>query len=107
MSGGRFEYKQFHIREIREAIEAELENMGKEIPRTEQWHDEEWLQKYPKDRYYPEYKPETVREFKKALKILKLAYIYAQRIDWFLSGDDGEDSFHERLNEEVRKIKLF
>ena len=107
MSGGRFEYKQFHIREIREAIEAELENMGKEIPQTENWHTEDWVIKYPEDRFYPTYTPKTVKEFEKAIKILKLAEIYAQRIDWFLSGDDGEDSFHERLNEEIRKIKLF
>lgn len=31
--------------------------------------------------------------------------IYTQRIDWLLSGDDGEESFHSRLKEELDKLK--
>jgi hypothetical protein len=34
-----------------------------------------------------------------------LAKIYAQRVDWFLSGDDGEETFHERLKEDLGLIK--
>jgi hypothetical protein len=34
-----------------------------------------------------------------------MAEIYAQRIDWLLSGDDGEDSFRERLKEDLEKLK--
>ena len=52
-----------------------------------------------------EYSKETIKEFKKGLAILKKAYIYAQRIDWLLSGDDGEESFHERLKEELDNLK--
>ena len=26
---------------------------------------------------------------------------YTQRIDWLVSGDDGEDSFHSRLKKEL------
>jgi len=33
--------------------------------------------------------------------VLRKAAIYAQRIDWLLSGDDGEESFLERLKEEL------
>ena len=39
------------------------------------------------------------------MHILKQAEIYAQRIDWLLSGDDGEESFHERLKEELEELK--
>lgn len=49
--------------------------------------------------------PEIIEEFKKGLKILKMAYIYAQRIDWLLSGDDGEDSFKKRLKEELAELE--
>ena len=49
--------------------------------------------------------PEIVEEFKKGLKILKTAAIYAQRIDWLLSGDDGEVSFKERLKEELEELE--
>lgn len=36
---------------------------------------------------------------------MKQAEVYAQRIDWLLSGDDGEESFHERLKEDLDKLK--
>lgn len=104
MSGGRFNYNQFQIEEITRGVEDELNKMGKEIPRKDQWRDANMLREYPEDRYYPIHKPETVREFKEAVRILKLAYIYTQRIDWFLSGDDGEDTFHERLKEDLGKL---
>ena len=37
--------------------------------------------------------------------MLKKAYIYAQRVDWLLSGDDGNESFIERLTEELNKLE--
>jgi hypothetical protein len=46
----------------------------------------------------------VIEEFKKGLKILKLASIYAQRIDWLLSGDDSEKSFLERLKKELGNL---
>ena len=33
---------------------------------------------------------------------MRAAAIYAQRIDWLVSGDDGEETFHQRLAEELR-----
>lgn len=50
------------------------------------------------------YSKETIKEFKKAVKYLKKAQIYAQRIDWLLSGDDGEETFHKRLKEDLEKL---
>ena len=46
---------------------------------------------------------------KEGIHHLKIAYIYAQRIDWLLSGDDGEETFLERLQKELEdyeKISL-
>ena len=34
-----------------------------------------------------------------------MAAIYAQRIDWLLSGDDGEESFKRRLKEELDELE--
>ena len=51
------------------------------------------------------YTEETLAEFRKAIEVLKQAEVYAQRIDWLLSGDDGEDNFHERLKEDLEKLK--
>lgn len=39
------------------------------------------------------------------LDYLNLAGIYTQRLDWLFSGDDGEDSFFERLEEELEKYE--
>ena len=51
------------------------------------------------------YSKETIEEFKKGLSLLRKAYVYAQRIDWLLSDDDGEESFHKRLKEELGNLK--
>jgi hypothetical protein len=33
-----------------------------------------------------------------------MAAIYVQRIDWLMSGDDGEESFMRRLKEELDEL---
>ena len=44
---------------------------------------------------------ETLKEFEKGMEYVRLAQIYTQRIDWLLSGDDGEESFYQRLKEDL------
>lgn len=60
---------------------------------------------YEEAPYFPEYTPETIQEFRNGVEILKKASVYAQRIDWLISGDDGEDSFHKRLKEDLKKLE--
>lgn len=86
MSGGYFDYQQYHITDIADSIQSVLDADLEEKP----WYD---------------YREDTKEEFKKAIKLLREAAIYAQRIDWLLSGDDSEDSFHERLQEELKEIE--
>ena len=63
-------------------------------------------EEYADGKWYFEIEDDCVfEEFKKGLKILKTAAIYAQRIDWFLSGDDGEESFKRRLKEELEELE--
>jgi hypothetical protein len=104
MSGGRFEYKQYCIGDIVDVIERHLNRQGKERPEDDLWVDEEYLEKYPEERYYETYPEDIQRSFKEGIKFMKLAEVYAQRIDWFLSGDDGEDSFRKRLNEDLKEL---
>lgn len=47
------------------------------------------------------YSKETQKEFDNAIELINRAYIYAHRIDYLISGDDGEDTFHERLHREL------
>ena len=106
MSGGHFNYKQYHIQEILESIQEELNSQGKPKDKEELWNDKEYYVNYPEEKFNRTYPKEIQDRFKEAIKHLKLAHIYAQRIDWFLSGDDGEESFLTRLKEELDEIKL-
>lgn len=93
MSGGYFDYQQFHIGGISRAIEELIESN----------HDQtlnSWGEKVGRN-----YSDETIAKFKQAVTVLKKAEAMAQRIDWLVSGDDSEESFHRRWNEEVNKIK--
>jgi len=48
---------------------------------------------------------ETILKFVDAVEIIRKAVIYIHRIDWLLSGDDGEKEFLERLEEELTEEK--
>lgn len=109
MSGGRFEYNQYKIREIADYIDEEIRRSGRK--KTDQEiedegnYDPEWYERYPEDRFYYKYPDEVIKEFERGYYILRLAEIYAQRIDWLLSGDDGDESFIRRLAEEKEILK--
>lgn len=96
MSGGAFDYDQYRIRTIWETIQSALDRQG-QLRESGYWMD--------KDEYYETYDDEIVELFKKGIEVLKEAEVYAQRIDWFLSGDDGDDNFKRRLKEELGKLK--
>ena len=105
MSGGHFDYKQFEIEQIIDSIERIIENNGRkktdEELKDEFWHGPDWYERYPEDLYHYKYPDEVIEKFKEGVDALRKAAIYAQRIDWLLSGDDGEESFLERLKEEL------
>ena len=79
MSGGHFDYNQGYISRIADDLEASLKDDS--------------------------FSPETLLEFRKGFNILQKAYVYAQRIDWLMSGDDDEDTFHKRLKHDLGHIK--
>ena len=35
---------------------------------------------------------------------LKKCSVHMQRLDWFLSGDDGQETYHKRLKEDLDKL---
>jgi hypothetical protein len=79
MSGGHFDYAQYKINDIANSIEKLISENT-------------------------EYSEETIHEFRIGLDALKKAAVYAQRIDWLVSGDDSEKSFHSRLAEDLGKL---
>ena len=93
MSGGHFDYSQYRIGDI----SIEIEELIASNDSTD------------KDSFNQEvgrhYSSETISKFKETSKCLRLAQAMAQRVDWLVSGDDGEDSFHRRWEEEVTPLK--
>lgn len=89
MSGGHFNYEQYKIGQIADQVEQLILKNGTST--TDEWGH----------TYCSDYSAETIAEFKKGLEFLKLAEVYVQRIDWLVSGDDGEETFHERLKSDL------
>lgn len=116
MSGGHFEYKQYYIDDIVTDVERYV--YGQELDDDYDvdyhikecgWYTEEqktWIRKHK--RTLPnvsEFDDDTIALFKEGIRKLKEAEIYAQRIDWLLSGDDGEDDFKERLSRDLLELQ--
>ena len=85
MSGGYFDYKQYEIDRIADQVE-QLIIMNDE------------------NEYY-RYPSRVVDEFRKGQDLLRRAAVYAQRIDWLVSGDDGAERFLERLAEDLEELE--
>ena len=102
MSGGVFEYNQYKIRMIWEEIQNELDKQGQE-KQVAHW-EKEYYEKYPEARFEEVYREDVQQIFKDGIESLKKAEVYAQRIDWYLSGDDGEDSLVSRLKSDLDKL---
>ena len=108
MSGGAFDYNQYKIGYIADQIDEVIVKNGLEkTPEElkEHWIDPDWYKKYPEDLFHYKYPDEVIEKMKDAVKALKIAQEYAQRVDWLLSGDDGEESFLSRLEENLKKIE--
>lgn len=105
MSGGHFDYNQYKINDITNELEKVINKNGKLRKKEDLYYSEEFYKEFPDEKYYYKYPKEVITEFKKGLKILKQASIYTQRIDWFLSGDDGEETFLERLEKELKELE--
>ena len=88
MSGGRFQYSQHRLFDIVEEIKEIIEH--NDIP--DEWGNAN------------NFSDETILEFRKGIEILNRAYVYAQRIDWLVSGDDSEPYFHTRLQQELKEL---
>ena len=108
MSGGAFDYNQYKIGYMVDQIEETVVKNGVEKTpedlKEEGWRDPDWYKKYPEDLFHYKYPDEVIEKMKEGINALKRAQIYAHRIDWLLSGDDGEESFLRRLEEELNEL---
>lgn len=85
MSGGHFDHNQYHLDDIADKIEDAIRSNGKN----------DWSN----------FSEETLDDFRTAISLLRVARVYVQRIDWLLSDDDGEDTFHTRLKEDLERLE--
>ncbi|MEW6095264.1 MAG: hypothetical protein AB1567_01875 [bacterium] len=92
MSGGHFDYQEFRLEEIATEIQKLIDN-----------NDSDLLDEYS-DLVGKHYSPETIEKFKEAVRFLAIAEIYATRIDYLVSGDDSEETFHKKLIKQLNKV---
>jgi len=92
MSGGHWDYKQDAMLDI-------IDDLSNIIINNESNQKDDYG-----DPIGKQHSPETIDKFKKAVRSLRIAYIYAKRIDWMLSGDDSIESFNKRLYEELAEL---
>lgn len=85
MSGGYFNYLQYRVMDV-------AEQLGELIERIENPVPDEWNHEFSK---------ETLDKFKECYTMLNIGGKILHRIDWLVSADDDEESFHERLKEDM------
>lgn len=79
MSGGGIDYAQFKISTIIDDVKKAYEQHSR----------------------YEQLSQITIDDLQHFLTILKLTEVYAERFDYLFGGDDGEETFHERLQEDL------
>lgn len=84
MSGGAFDYRQGVINQLID----DLERLLCEQRKVE-------LRQFPRVSNYAQ----SVAEY--TIRQLKICYTCVQRLDWLISGDDGDESFATRLHDEL------
>lgn len=80
MSGGTFDYGQYHLTELISNLEDYTDTVKQE---------------YPINVY---------TNHLNAITELKRIYIHIQRLDWLYAGDDGIESYNTRLNAELKEF---
>ena len=64
-----------------------------------------YYDRYPDEADVLELSDETINVMKEAYWQIRIAEIYATRVDWMMSGDDSEESFRERMKEDLAEFE--
>ena len=92
MSVGCFDYIQYRINDIADEVKGLIETNNDAT--LDEWGG----------RVGNFYDDEVIAHFLDGLKVLEKAAIYTQRIDWLVCGDDGPESFIERLQSDLKGV---
>ena len=85
MSGGHFDYKQYGLQEVADTLIGDIARCKVKTS---------WREAYDE---------QVIERMEDGLKAIVEAAVYMNRIDWLLSGDDGEDTFLRRLREDLKE----
>lgn len=85
MSGGFFDYKQFHIQYITDELEETIENQKSRLENNDPGH----------------YSKEMIEEMERVLKRLKEDYVLIHHLDYLLDGDIDENDYFERIKKDL------
>ena len=88
MSGGSFNYDQYKIQDVYEEIERIL---------AEAVDDP--------DGYYGTMSDDVKEDMHSVMCTLMRCKIHVDRLDYLIAGDDGEETYHERLAEDLQKFE--
>ena len=100
MSGEVFGGKMYVFEEIREQIEQIIEQVSTKPNLVDILSDDFSYYNYVED------KETFITTCEAALYFLEMGQSITNRINMFLSGDDGEESFQKRLHEDLEKLSL-
>ena len=64
-----------------------------------------YYDRYPDEADVLELSVETIDAMTEAYRQIRIAEIYATRVDWMMSGDDSEESFRERIKEDLEEFE--
>lgn len=109
MSGGSMDYAFWKIQEAANSIQEELANVelrrkvGRLLDVYERYREEHPELDYLKS---PEALTDgVIKRLRDALVCVRKASIYAQRVEWLTSGDDGYENFCMCLDEELAECE--
>lgn len=98
MSGEYFQGKEHIIGDIIDRIEQTQAEVNKKLSLGDLMSEEYHLANYVEDKEGFNLICNTAKFY------LEMAYTLSHRISYFMSGDDGEESFHQRTIEDVDKV---
>lgn len=111
MSGGSMDYVGFKIEEAASYVAGEIkriEKMGKRQISDEFRPCDIYIKEHPDRPYFRTasgLRREALKRLRAAKETLEKAAVYAIRVEWLTSYDDGYDSFILRTDEELEKVK--
>lgn len=96
MSGGFFDYQQHRLEDMAGKLDEVIARSGSPIE-----YGEDVDPKYA-PTHHDSFPPDILARFRETAHELRRVGDMLQRVDWLMSGDDGEGTFRHRWSKEVR-----